>query len=97
MLTPIPTRVDDPKDAVLWSVYDKLQKIDENAGSRINFATTIAYNSHIGLNDPMFKFELDQMRNILKIPEPKPDVNESDTKSRGFEEPDLATTLRDDI
>lgn len=95
MLTPIPTRVDDPKDAVLWSVYHKLQTIDENAGSRMNFASSIAYNNHVGCSDSLFEFELEQIRAILKIEKPKEDVNESDTTSRSFEEPTTAQMMRD--
>jgi hypothetical protein len=97
MLTPIPTRVDDPKDAVLWSVYSRLQEIDENQGTRLNFATTIAFNSHTGLNDKVFKFELDQLRQILGIVEPKQDDDAPVDKIREFEEATTATTMRDDL
>ena len=69
-LTPIPEKVTDPKDAVLWSVYDSLQRIDEDNGSRMAHATTIAMNSHYNSDRPIFEFELSQIRDILKIPKP---------------------------
>ena len=94
MLTPIPTRVDDPKDAVLWSVYNKLQQIDENQGTRINFATSIAYNTHVGLSDPVFKFELDPLRQVLNIPVPKTD--EPKLKTRNCDELVTEAIMRGD-
>ena len=71
MLQPVPAQVPDPKDAVLWSLFDRLQKIDENQGSRIAFATAIAYNQHFGIDTPAFQSELNQLREILKIPIPE--------------------------
>ena len=74
MLTPVPPTCPDKKDAVLWSLFDRLQKIDENEGSRIAFATNIAYNAHAGMNGPMFSNELALIRDVLNIPVPKEEV-----------------------
>lgn len=74
MLTPVPTRVDDKKDAVLWSVFDKLQKIDENQGTRIAFAQNIAITMHMQLQASVFADELKMLREVLNIPEPKEEI-----------------------
>jgi hypothetical protein len=71
MTTPIPDRVDDPKDAVLWAVYSKLQDIDDNPSSRIAFASSIAINQHFSTDHPVFDHELGLLREILHIEVPK--------------------------
>ena len=68
MLTPVPNQVADPKDAVLWSLFDRLQKIDEHPSARMAFAVSIAYASQNGGSSPVFKDELDMLRDILKLP-----------------------------
>ena len=76
MLTPVPTRVADKKDAVLWSIFDKLQKIDENQGTRLSFAQNIGINMHLGAPTPVFSDELKMLREILGLPETKEEIEE---------------------
>ena len=73
-MTPIPDRVADPKDAVLWAVLNKLETIDENQSTRIAFATSILYNCQFGLDKPIFSNELEQVRKLLGLPEPEAEV-----------------------
>ena len=92
MLTPIPERVNDPKDAVLWAVYDCLQRIDENTSSRTAFASGIAINQHFATDHAVFEHELGLLREILKIPVPKEEQRpEPETKRE-----ELSTAETDD-
>jgi hypothetical protein len=68
MLTPLPSKIEDPKDIVLWALFDRLQRIDENPTTRLGFATQIAYSNHTGLNHPVFAEELGAIRQLLNIP-----------------------------
>lgn len=95
MLTTVPTRVDDPKDAVLWSIFDCLQKIDENATSRVSFGTSILYNIHTMNDTPVFADELKQLREILHIPEPVQEAVALVSQSRPCNEP-MPTTIGDE-
>jgi hypothetical protein len=97
MTTPIPQRVDDPKDAVLWAILNKLETIDENAGSRIAFATGIFYNAQFMLDKELFDNELEQIRGLLKIQKPVnvPD-NEIPEASRNFKAVETDVTMRTD-
>ena len=86
MIINVPNRVDDPKDAVLWSIFDKLQKIDDEPSTRIAFATGILYNAQFGMTAALFDDELKQLREILKIPEPviSPEAEPQPTTRESF-------------
>jgi hypothetical protein len=73
-----------------------LQKIDENQGSRTAFATGIVYNSHFGLSSGVFETELKDIRTVLKIPDPTPDMDTSKGTSREFDA-GTVLTMRDDL
>jgi len=77
MITPVPARVDDKKDAVMWSVLNALEQIDEGPSSRSMFAQNILFNLSSSLDGPVFKEEIAQLREILGVkvaPEPEPVV-----------------------
>jgi hypothetical protein len=93
-ITPIPERVADPKDAVLWAIFDTLQRIDENQSSRLSFATKIFFNAQLGMaQTPLFEHEINQLRQILNIPVPKPEATEP--VSRADEELKDVETMRE--
>lgn len=98
-LTPIPQRVDDPKDAVLWAILARLESIDETTGSRVGFGGSLVYNAHMSLDRPAFSDELEQIRAVLKIQAPveveRPVTG--DGTSRSTEAATMETTLRDDL
>ena len=96
MLTPIPDKVPDPKDAVLWAVFSKLQCIDENPAARAAFCIPAAINYQVGNSQPLFEFELEQLRAILKIPASAPEV-EVNTAPRSLEGVSADVAMRDDL
>lgn len=83
-LLPIPERVNTAQEAVLWAVFDRLQHIDENSGSRVALATTILYNTQT-LNDrPLFADELAQLRQVLGLA--AHETVDEPSSSRSFDE-----------
>lgn len=67
MMTPIPSRVDDPKDAVLWSVLNSLEQVDQSPSSRLAFAQNIMFKIHASLDGPAFYEEIRQIKDILGV------------------------------
>ena len=72
MITPVPARVDDKKDAVLWSVLNALEQIDNTPSSRGTFAQSILFNLAANLDGPCFREEVRQMKEVLGIKEEEP-------------------------
>lgn len=97
MIISVPTRVDDKKDAVLWSLFDRLQKIDDTPGSRLAFASGVIFASQVGYGIPLFSSELDQLREVLNIPKPVEEAIEVAPVEVRHEEADPALTMRDDL
>jgi len=73
MITPVPTQVADPKDAVMWSVLNALEQIDNNTSSRGTFAQSILFNIATQLDGPIFKEEIRQLREQLGVKEAPPE------------------------
>jgi hypothetical protein len=69
-ISPLPALVSDPKDAILWAVLNQLENIDDTTGTRMAFATSVAYNIHLGLDRPIFEDIIREIRTVLKVPEP---------------------------
>ena len=74
MMTPIPARVDDKKDAVLWSVLNALEQIDSSPNSRAIWAQSILFNLSASLDGPAFKEEIQQIKEVLGVKDPEPEV-----------------------
>ena len=67
MITPVPARVDNSKDAAMWSVLNALEQIDNNTTSRASFAQSILFNIATQLDGPVFKEEIRQLREQLGV------------------------------
>ena len=81
-MTPIPDRVDDPKNAVLYSVLNSMEQIDANTSSRMNYAQSILFRISANLDEPCFSEEIRQIKDILGIktvePEPEPVIEQTE-------------------
>jgi len=77
MITPVPARVDDPKTAALWMALHSMEQIDSNLSSRATFAQSILFNIAMSLDNPVFKDEIRELRQVLGVKEEEPVVEET--------------------
>ena len=63
MITPVPQRVNNSKDAILWSILNTLEQIDDNPQSRAQFGYQIAGDPSI----PAFNTEIALIREELGV------------------------------